>query len=33
MPVEAFIPTNQRSMLSYMIEPLTDQASRASREN
>jgi HlyD family secretion protein len=33
MPVEAFIRTNERSMLSYMLKPLTDQASRAFREN
>jgi hypothetical protein len=33
MPVEAFIRTNKRSMLSYMLKPLTDQASRAFREN
>jgi HlyD family secretion protein len=33
MPVEAFIRTTERSMLSYMLKPLTDQASRAFREN
>jgi membrane fusion protein, type I secretion system len=33
MPVEAFIRTNERSVLSYMLKPLTDQASRAFREN
>jgi HlyD family secretion protein len=33
MPVEAFISTSQRSMLSYLLKPLTDQASRAFREN
>ena len=33
MPVEAFISTAERSMLSYLLKPLTDQASRAFREN
>jgi HlyD family secretion protein len=33
MPVEAFITTAERSMLSYLLKPLTDQASRAFREN
>jgi HlyD family secretion protein len=33
MPVEAFIRPTERSMLSYMLKPLTDQASRAFREN
>ena len=33
MPVEAFIATSARSMLSYLLKPLTDQASRAFREN
>lgn len=33
MPVEAFIRTADRSMLSYLLKPLTDQASRAFREN
>lgn len=33
MPVEAFIRTTERSMLSYLLKPLTDQASRAFREN
>ncbi len=33
MPVEAFISTSERSMLSYLLKPLTDQASRAFREN
>jgi HlyD family secretion protein len=32
MPVEAFIRTSDRSMLSYMFKPLTDQARRAFRE-
>lgn len=33
MPVEAFIATADRSMLSYLLKPLADQASRAFREN
>ena len=33
MPVEAFISTSERSILSYLLKPLTDQASRAFREN
>ena len=32
MPVEAFIRTSDRSMLSYLFKPLTDQARRAFRE-
>ena len=32
MPVEAFIATEQRSALSYMTKPLTDQFARAFRE-
>jgi HlyD family secretion protein len=32
MPVEAFIHTSGRSMLSYLFKPLTDQARRAFRE-
>jgi HlyD family secretion protein len=32
MPVEAFIRTDQRTMLSYLLKPLTDQARRAFRE-
>ena len=32
MPVEAFIQTEQRSMLSYLLKPVTDQMSRAFRE-
>ncbi len=32
MPVEAFIRTTERSMLSYILKPLVDQASRAFRE-
>jgi membrane fusion protein, type I secretion system len=33
MPVEAFIRTGERSVLSYVLKPLTDQAMRAFREN
>jgi HlyD family secretion protein len=32
MPVEAFIQTGQRTMLSYLIKPLHDQFMRAFRE-
>lgn len=32
MPVEAFIETGERSALSYFVKPLTDQISRAMRE-
>jgi len=32
MPVEAFIRTSDRTMLSYLFKPLTDQARRAFRE-
>jgi membrane fusion protein, type I secretion system len=32
MPVEAFIRTDQRTILSYLLKPLTDQARRAFRE-
>lgn len=32
MPVEAFIQTGQRTMLSYLIKPLHDQVMRAFRE-
>ena len=32
MPVEAFIKTSGRTMLSYLIKPLRDQASRAFKE-
>ena len=32
MPVEAFILTDERTMLSYLLKPLTDQARRAFRE-
>jgi HlyD family secretion protein len=33
MPVEAFVKTKDRTMLSYFLKPLTDQAHRAFREN
>jgi HlyD family secretion protein len=33
MPVEAFIKTAERTMLSYLLKPLIDQAWRAFREN
>ncbi len=33
MPVETFIQASERSMLSYLLKPLADQASRAFREN
>jgi len=32
MPVEAFIRTDERTMWSYLLKPLTDQARRAFRE-
>jgi HlyD family secretion protein len=32
MPVESFIQTDERTMLSYLLKPLTDQARRAFRE-
>ena len=32
MPVEAFLQTGDRSVLSYMLKPLTDQVERAFRE-
>ena len=32
MPVEAFIKTSERTMLSYLIKPLRDQAERAFKE-
>jgi membrane fusion protein, type I secretion system len=32
MPVEAFLRTEDRTMLSYLLKPLTDQARRAFRE-
>lgn len=33
MPVEVFIQTSERSLLSYITKPLRDQFSRAFREN
>lgn len=33
MPVEAFLETGERSVLSYLTKPLTDQLQRAFREN
>jgi HlyD family secretion protein len=33
MPVEAFVQTGDRTMLSYLIKPLSDQLMRAFREN
>jgi HlyD family secretion protein len=33
MPVEAFIQTGERSVLSYLVKPLTDYAARAFRES
>ena len=32
MPVEVFIPTSERTVLSYLMKPLADQAHRAFRE-
>jgi len=32
MPVEAFIQTGERTMLSYLVKPIVDQAHRAFRE-
>jgi HlyD family secretion protein len=32
MPVEAFIQTGERTMLSYLVKPLRDQLKRAFRE-
>jgi HlyD family secretion protein len=32
MPVEAFIQTGERTMLSYLIKPLHDQLMRSFRE-
>jgi HlyD family secretion protein len=32
MPVEVFIQTGSRNVLSYLIKPLEDQAARAFRE-
>ena len=32
MPVEAFIATGERTALSYLVKPVTDQFARAFRE-
>ena len=32
MPVEAFVQTGERSVMSYLIKPVTDQFMRAFRE-
>ena len=32
MPAEAFIRTGERSPISYLLQPLTDQISRTFRE-
>jgi HlyD family secretion protein len=32
MPVEAFVQTGERTMLSYLMKPLQDQFMRAFRE-
>jgi HlyD family secretion protein len=32
MPVEAFMKTGDRTILSYLLKPLSDQAARAFRE-
>ena len=32
MPVEAFIKTGDRKVMSYLVKPLTDQMQRALRE-
>ncbi len=33
MPVEAFIQTGERTVLSYLTKPLADQVAKAWREN
>lgn len=33
MPAEAFIQTGERTALSYLVKPLSDQINRAFREN
>jgi HlyD family secretion protein len=33
MPVEVFVQTGSRTMLSYMLKPLTDQLTRTFRES
>ena len=32
MPVEAFVQTGDRTLLSYLVKPLSDQLKRAFRE-
>jgi HlyD family secretion protein len=32
MPVEAFVQTGERTLISYLIKPLSDQLMRAFRE-
>ncbi|KTS80129.1 hypothetical protein RSA31_22920, partial [Pantoea dispersa] len=32
MPLEVFIPTSERTVLSYLMKPLADQVHRAFRE-
>ena len=32
MPVEAFIATGERTALSYLVRPITDQVTKAFRE-
>jgi HlyD family secretion protein len=32
MPVEAFVQTGERTLLSYLVKPLSDQLKRAFRE-
>jgi HlyD family secretion protein len=32
MPVEAFVSTGDRKVISYLLKPLTDQFARAFRE-
>ena len=32
MPVEAFVQTGDRTVISYLVKPLTDQFKRAFRE-
>jgi HlyD family secretion protein len=32
MPVEAFVKTEDRNVLSYLVKPLMDQAAKAFRE-
>ena len=32
MPVEAFVKTGERTVMSYLMKPLSDQVNRAFRE-